>query len=95
MFTHANVRMGSAEPLVRALIVTPEMHRVHHSIIPAETDSNYGFNFSLWDRVFGTYRAAAQGDQATMPIGLGSYRGDAPTRLPWALAFPFARGARA
>jgi sterol desaturase/sphingolipid hydroxylase (fatty acid hydroxylase superfamily) len=95
MFTHANVGLGAADRFVRAVIVTPDMHRVHHSIAPHETDSNYGFNLSVWDRAFGTYREAAAGDPATMPIGLGSFRGAEPTRLPWLLAFPFVREPRA
>ncbi len=96
MFTHANVGFGVVgDRLIRGFIVTPDMHRIHHSTVIAETDSNYGFNLSLWDRAFGTYRAAPIGEQATMAIGLGSYRGPEPTQLPWLLAFPFARGARA
>ena len=96
MFTHANVRLGAVgDGLIRPFVVTPDMHRIHHSTAMAETDSNYGFNLSLWDRVFGTYRAAPLGDQATMAIGLGSYRGPESARFAWLLAFPFAAGARA
>ena len=50
---------AGVDRVVRWLVVTPDMHRVHHSIIRAETDSNFGFNFPWWDRLFGTYRAAA------------------------------------
>ncbi|MGH6628756.1 MAG: sterol desaturase family protein, partial [Burkholderiales bacterium] len=58
VFNHANVRLSArVEPLVRWLLVTPDMHRVHHSKDPRETNSNYGFNLSIWDRLFGTYRA--------------------------------------
>ena len=56
MFSHSNVRMPAAERILRWIVVTPDMHRVHHSIIRAETDSNFGFNFPWWDRLFGTYR---------------------------------------
>jgi sterol desaturase/sphingolipid hydroxylase (fatty acid hydroxylase superfamily) len=93
MFSHANIRLPArGEPVLRALIVTPEMHRIHHSTALHETNSNYGFNLSVWDRVFGSYRARAERDQATMPIGLKSYGGEAPTRFLWLLRFPFARG---
>lgn len=93
MFSHTNLRLPqTADAVLRLVTVTPEMHRVHHSIVMAETNSNFGFNFSLWDRLFGTYRAKAQGDQATMPIGLASYRGAEPARLAWLLRFPFMRG---
>jgi sterol desaturase/sphingolipid hydroxylase (fatty acid hydroxylase superfamily) len=93
MFSHSNLHlMPGADRWLRLATVTPEMHRVHHSTLMAETNSNFGFNLSLWDRMFGTYRAAAAGDQARMPIGLASYRGEGPSQLAWLLAFPFARG---
>lgn len=93
MFSHGNVRLpGALDVLLRRAIVTPEMHRIHHSTIEKETNSNFGFNLSLWDRVFGTYRAAAAQDQATMAIGLASYRDAGTTRFGWLLLFPFARG---
>ena len=58
MFNHSNVRMPAAvDRIVRLLVVTPDMHRVHHSIVRTETNSNFGFNFPWWDRLFGTYRA--------------------------------------
>jgi sterol desaturase/sphingolipid hydroxylase (fatty acid hydroxylase superfamily) len=93
MFSHANLRLPpTLDGLLRRAIVTPEMHRIHHSTIERETNSNFGFNLSIWDRLFGTYRAAAERDQATMPIGLASYRDAAPTRIWWLMLFPFARG---
>lgn len=96
MFSHSNLHLGRAvDRWLRLATVTPEMHRVHHSIVIDETNSNFGFNLSLWDRVFGTYRAAAAGDPAAMPIGLGSYRGAEPSRFLWLIAFPFASGPRA
>ena len=62
MFNHANVSMPAAlDRVLRLLVVTPDMHRVHHSILRNETDSNFGFNLPWWDRLFGTYRAAARG----------------------------------
>lgn len=93
MFSHANVRLPRmVDALLRFLVVTPDMHRVHHSIVMAETNSNFGFNLSLWDRLFGTYRARSRGEQTTMPIGLESFRGAETTQLLWLLRFPFVRG---
>jgi sterol desaturase/sphingolipid hydroxylase (fatty acid hydroxylase superfamily) len=93
MFSHANVRLPrTADALLRLVFVTPDMHRVHHSTVMAETNSNFGFNLSLWDRLFGTYLARPQGEQTTMPIGLESYRGSEATRFLWLLRFPFVRG---
>ncbi len=85
VFTHADVRLP--RPLDRALrlvFVTPEMHRVHHSAAPAETDSNYGATLSIWDRLFGTHRAGAPA-----AIGLAEVA-ERPARDPlWLLALPF------
>lgn len=93
MFSHANLRLPRAvDAALRLLVVTPDMHRVHHSIEVAEANSNFGFNLSLWDRVFGTYLARAKGEQVSMPIGLSSYRGAEATRFLWLLRLPFARG---
>lgn len=75
MFTHANVRLpGRMDALLRLLVVTPEMHRVHHSVIQRETDSNFGFNASWWDRLFGTYRAQPEAGHEGMTIGLSQFR---------------------
>lgn len=96
MFSHSNLHLaGGVDRLLRLVTVTPEMHRVHHSVIAKEMDSNFGFNLSLWDRILGTYRAASSGDQVVMPIGLGSYRGGEPSRFLWVVGFPFAPGPRA
>lgn len=68
--THTNARMPKrVDRLIRFVLVTPSMHRIHHSALQAETDSNYGATFSFWDRIFGTYRATA-GDK-DMPAALG------------------------
>lgn len=90
MFNHANVRLGEkADRVLRRIIVTPDMHRVHHSVERDEHDRNFGFNLSLWDRLFGTYRACPRGGQSGVRIGL-SYLGDTkPTHFFWALALPF------
>jgi sterol desaturase/sphingolipid hydroxylase (fatty acid hydroxylase superfamily) len=96
MFSHSNLHLWARlDRWLRVVTVTPEMHRVHHSIVEEETNSNFGFNLSVWDRLFGTYRASALGDQAQMPIGLGSYRGPEPSRFLWSMAFPLAVGPRA
>jgi sterol desaturase/sphingolipid hydroxylase (fatty acid hydroxylase superfamily) len=78
LFTHADVALPArAEPFVRALVVTPSMHRVHHSTLRVETDSNFGFNLSCWDRLFGSYRAAPSAPERTMTIGLDAFRAPA------------------
>jgi len=75
MFNHANVHLPSSlERVVRWFIVTPDMHRVHHSVSPNETNSNFGFNLSLWDRLFGTYRAQPAKGHTEMTIGLMNFR---------------------
>lgn len=92
MFSHANVRLpGAAERAIRLFLVTPDMHRVHHSVIRAEHDSNYGFNLSLWDRVFGTYTPQPEKGHENMTIGLTPYQDGSPSRLGWSLALPFRR----
>jgi sterol desaturase/sphingolipid hydroxylase (fatty acid hydroxylase superfamily) len=87
MFNHANLRLPAAlERVLRLVLVTPDMHRIHHSEAPAETDSNYGFNLSLWDRIFGTYRRAPD---VRLVIGLASYRAAPTASLWWTLMLPF------
>ena len=95
MFSHANFSLpAGVDRLLRSLIVTPDMHRIHHSIVAREINSNFGFNLSVWDRLFGTYMAAPAGDAREMPFGLPSYRQVDTARLDWLLVFPF-RGERA
>ena len=92
MFNHANVRLPLAlDRWLRLLVVTPDMHRVHHSVIRAETDSNYGFNLSVWDRLFRTYVDQPADGHEAMVIGLDEYQHDGPTRYLWSLALPFTR----
>ena len=75
LFNHANIRLPAAiDRILRLIIVTPDMHRVHHSAIRAETDSNFGFNLPWWDRLFGTYRAQPAKGHQGMTIGLTSFR---------------------
>ncbi|MEM7507886.1 MAG: sterol desaturase family protein [Pseudomonadota bacterium] len=91
MFNHANIRLGRADRWLRLAIVTPDMHRVHHSTIRAEHDTNYGFNLSIWDRIFGTYTPQPEEGHLGMTIGLAEHQTPAPARLLWALGFPFRR----
>jgi len=75
MFNHGNVRIPFLlDKCIRCIIVTPDMHRVHHSAIPNETNSNFGFNFSIWDRLFGTYKTQPRLGHAKMTIGISSIR---------------------
>src|SRR3990172_1486584 len=91
MFNHANVRLPpAADRLLRLLVVTPDMHRVHHSVEERETNSNFGFNLSLWDRLFRTYQAQPDAGHERMTIGIRGYR--APklvSDLPGMLVLPF------
>lgn len=92
MFNHGNVRLTPMlDGALRALVVTPDMHRVHHSILRAETDSNFGFCLSVWDRLFGTYRAEPAAGHNAMTIGLPTFREDAAQGLWSLLLNPFRR----
>lgn len=96
MFNHANLRLPARfDRWLRLLIVTPDMHRVHHSARRAETDSNYGFNLACWDRLFATYRPAPQDGYAGMTIGLDAFRDPAEQRLDRLLTQPLRDGAPA
>jgi sterol desaturase/sphingolipid hydroxylase (fatty acid hydroxylase superfamily) len=91
LFSHSNLRLPLRfDGLLRLLLVTPDMHRVHHSVIPRETDSNFGFNLSAWDRLFGTYRPQPAAGHDDMEIGLREYRLFERMNLGWLLALPFA-----
>lgn len=82
MFNHANLALPHrADRALRLLMVTPDMHRVHHSVHPDETNSNYGFNVPWWDRVFGTYRAQPRDGHRAMTIGLEQFRDPKELRL--------------
>ena len=90
MFTHSNIRLGDeADLALRRVIVTPDMHRIHHSTIQTETDSNYGVVTPLWDRLFGTYTKAPRDPQTTMKLGLDEVRGLEAANLFWLMAYPF------
>jgi sterol desaturase/sphingolipid hydroxylase (fatty acid hydroxylase superfamily) len=91
LFNHANLRLPlGLDRALRTLIVTPDMHRVHHSVHPEEHDTNYGFNLSVWDRLFGTYLAQPRDGHADMTIGLRAYQTTDPASLWWSLKLPFA-----
>lgn len=93
MFTHANVALPSRiDGLVRLVLVTPGMHRIHHSMLGTEMNSNYGFNFSVWDRVFGSYVARAAAPVATMELGLPGHRDRSTAKFSWLLQLPFGKG---
>lgn len=89
LFTHSNLRLPRrVDSVLRSLVVTPAMHRIHHSVVETETNSNYGFNLSVWDRLFRTYRARADGQ---LTLGLREHQTDRPARLLPSLALPFMR----
>ena len=90
MFNHANIAMPRwLDAFLRIFIVTPDMHRVHHSVLHREHDTNYGFNLSVWDRLFGTYTAQPEGGHQGMTIGLPPYQNLNPSRFDWSLLLPF------
>lgn len=95
MFNHANLNLPQPlDRVLRLVMVTPDMHRVHHSVYRGEHDSNYGFNLSIWDRLFRTYTAQPRDGHLGMRIGLFPYQDEAPTHLGWSLWLPFARERR-
>jgi sterol desaturase/sphingolipid hydroxylase (fatty acid hydroxylase superfamily) len=90
MFNHSNIWMPvGIDRVLRWIIVTPDMHRIHHSVLPRETNSNFGFSLPWWDRLLGTYREDPLRDQTIMSLGLEQYRD--PRRLTFGgiLALPF------
>jgi sterol desaturase/sphingolipid hydroxylase (fatty acid hydroxylase superfamily) len=90
MFNHSNVRIPtSLDRFVRGLVVTPDMHRVHHSIKPRETNSNFGFNLSWWDRLFGTYRDQPEASHGAMTLGIDQFRSPRELWLDRMLLQPF------
>ena len=89
MFSHGNVRLPEGlDRALRRVLVTPEMHRVHHSVVPRETNSNFGFNLSCWDRLFGTYRPQPAAGHETMTIGIEAFRDPSELRLDRMLLQP-------
>jgi sterol desaturase/sphingolipid hydroxylase (fatty acid hydroxylase superfamily) len=102
MFNHGNVRIPAViDQWLRLIVVTPDMHRVHHSVVRSETNSNFGFNFPWWDRWLGTYRAQPAAGHTGMTIGIEQFRAVRDLRLdrlllqPWLAApstYPISRG---
>ncbi len=93
MFNHGNIAMAtSADRLLRLLLVTPDMHRVHHSVIIRETNSNFGFNLSCWDRLFGTYQPQPAAGHLQMTIGLARFRDPKRLNLSRLLVLPLVEG---
>jgi sterol desaturase/sphingolipid hydroxylase (fatty acid hydroxylase superfamily) len=92
MFNHSNVKINPAiDRVLRLVLVTPDMHRVHHSVIIREHDTNYGFNLPWWDRAFGTYKSQPEAGHDNMVIGLANFRDPAVLTLPGLLILPFTR----
>ena len=89
MFNHANLRLPAwLDRALRPVLVTPDMHRVHHSAVQRETDSNFGFNLAVWDRLFGTYRAQPAAGHDAMTIGIEQFRDPGELRLDRMLTQP-------
>ncbi|UCF87244.1 MAG: sterol desaturase family protein [Nitrospiraceae bacterium] len=90
MFNHSNAKLPlNIDRILRLFVITPDMHRVHHSVTIRETNSNFGFNFPWWDRLLGTYRAQPAAGHEGMTIGLSQFRNEKRLTLPWMLALPF------
>lgn len=91
LFNHANLALPlRLDRALRLVLVTPDMHRIHHSVLREEHDSNYGFALSLWDRIFRTYRGKPKAGQDAMTVGL-EWQDERPAKLGWALWLPFRR----
>jgi sterol desaturase/sphingolipid hydroxylase (fatty acid hydroxylase superfamily) len=94
VFTHANVRIpASTDRWLRYVLVTPDMHRIHHSTRRPETDSNYGATLSLWDHLVRTHRAKAPQELASQTLGLDGVPPSRETSLGWLLLLPWRRDA--
>jgi sterol desaturase/sphingolipid hydroxylase (fatty acid hydroxylase superfamily) len=91
MFGHGNVRLPDAvDRGLRWIVVTPDMHRIHHSVEDDETNSNFGFNLPWWDRLFGTYRAVPRAGHEAMTLGIHGHTDPREVaRLPGMLRLPF------
>ena len=90
MFNHSNVRIPvTIDRALRLIVVTPDMHRVHHSILPRETNTNFGFNLPWWDRLLGTHRAQPDGGHEVMTLGLQQFRDPAHLTITGILLLPF------
>lgn len=89
MFNHANLKLPLwLDRILRTVFVTPDMHRIHHSVHRFEHDSNYGFCLSVWDHMFGTYTAQPREGHDGMIVGLDPYQSERPQQLGWSLSLP-------
>ena len=92
IFSHANLRLPAAvDRVLRLVIVTPDVHRIHHSVDTRETDSNYGFNLTVWDRIFQTWIEQPAKGHEQMEIGIKRYQNANPTKVGWSLLLPFSK----
>jgi sterol desaturase/sphingolipid hydroxylase (fatty acid hydroxylase superfamily) len=90
MFNHGNLHLpAGVDRVLRLFVVTPDMHRVHHSVIPAETNSNFGFSLPWWDRLLGTYRDQPAAGHEAMTIGIEQFREPGDLRLDRMIVQPF------
>lgn len=90
LFNHSNIKLPLAvDKVLRLVLVTPDMHRVHHSVIQTETDSNYGFSISIWDRLFGSYVDQPKLGHNKMTIGLSQYQHIDDVSVSRLLLMPF------
>jgi sterol desaturase/sphingolipid hydroxylase (fatty acid hydroxylase superfamily) len=95
LFNHGNVHISPRlDRALRWVLVTPDMHRVHHSVVPREANSNFGFNLPWWDRLFGTYRADPAAGRDAVVVGVDQFRKPRELRLDRMLLQPFRGGAR-
>ena len=93
MFNHSNLRLPLwLDRMIRALIVTPDMHRIHHSIHNSEYNTNYGFSLSVWDRIFSSYRDQPEGRHESMAIGQKVFNQPGEARLDRLVTQPFRNG---
>ena len=89
-FNHGNINLPvKIDKILRWVLITPDVHRIHHSTVRSETDSNYGFSISLWDRLFKTYTAEPEKTQTTLDIGLAEYRNQEELGFLRLLRLPF------
>ena len=90
VFNHSNIKIPKKiDKLLRLVLVTPDMHRVHHSIYRQETDSNFGFSVPWWDKIFGTYTAQPKDGHLEMDIGIETFRSEKDSRIDQLLVQPF------